>query len=107
MLADDVQWSEAEGNPYWPGQPQVGPQQVVEQVLARIPVDYEGFTVHVHRLVGLGDTVLMQGRYTGRGRATGRELDAQVAHVWDLRDGKLVRWQQYANTAHLLEVLGL
>ncbi len=105
-LADDIEWFEAEGNPWWPGRPFVGPQEVVENVLARIPQDYEDFAVRVDRLVGLGGTVLMQGRYTGRGRATGRPLDAQVAHVWDVRDGRVVRWQQYLDTAQAREVLG-
>ena len=27
-------------------------------------------------------------------KATGKPLDAQVAHVWDFEDGKVVRWQQ-------------
>jgi ketosteroid isomerase-like protein len=49
----------------------------------------------------------LEGRYTGSGTATGRQLDAQVAHVWDFRDGKVVRFQQYVNTAHLQQVLGL
>lgn len=106
VLADDVRWSEAEGNPWWQGGPAVGPQQLVEQVIARIPAEYDDFAIEVERIVGLGDTVLMQGRYTGTGRATGRRLDAQVAHVWDLRDGKVVRFQQYTDTGQWQQVLG-
>lgn len=105
VLDENVQWFEAEGNPYWQGGPAAGPQQVVEQVFMRIPQDYDGFTITVNRIVGLGDTVIMEGRYTGAGKESGRPLDAQVAHVWDLKDGKVVRFQQYVNTAHLQEVL--
>lgn len=107
VLDEDIQWSEAEGNPFWQGSPALGPQQVVEQVFARVVQDYDGFTIGVDRIVGLGDTLLMEGRYTGSGKATGRPLDAQVAHVWDLRDGKVVRFQQYVDTAHLQQVLGV
>ncbi len=71
----------------------------------RLPQDYDGFTITVHRMVGLGDTVLMEGRYTGSGKASGRPLDAQVAHVWDFEDGKAVRFQQYVDTAHVQAVL--
>ena len=105
VLADDVRWSEAEGNPLWQGSPAIGPQQVVEQVFMRIVQDYEGFTIHIDRIVGLGGTFVMEGRYTGSGRASGRPLDAQVAHVWDFEDGKVVRFQQYADTAQLQDVL--
>jgi ketosteroid isomerase-like protein len=31
------------------------------------------------------------GRSKGKLRATGRLLNAQVAHVWDFRDGKVIR----------------
>ena len=105
VLHEDIRWSEAEGNPLWQGSPAIGPQQVLEQVFMRIMQDYEGFTITVHRLVGLEDTVVMEGRYTGSGRASGRPLDAQVAHVWDFEDGKVVRFQQYADTAQLQDVL--
>lgn len=107
VLDEDVQWSEAEGNPHWQGAPAVGPQQVLEQVFMPIMRDFDGFTITVNRIVGLGDTLVVEGRYTGSGRATGHRLDAQVAHVWDLRDGKAVRFQQYVNTAHLQHVLGV
>lgn len=105
VLDENLQWFEAEGGPYWQGGPQIGPQQVVEHVFMRIPQDYDGFTVKVNRIVGLGDTVVMEGRYVGSGKASGRPLDAQVAHVWDFKDGKVVRFQQYVNTAHLQQVL--
>ena len=106
-FSDDIEWSSAEGSPYWTGRPAVGPQEVVEKVLGRLATDYDDFTVHVERLVGLGPTVLMQGRYSARTKATGRSLDAQVAHVWDIRDDKVVRFQQYVDTAQVREVLGV
>jgi hypothetical protein len=48
----------------------------------------------------LGDTVLTEGRYRGAVKATGTRLDVQMAHVWDVRDGKIVRFQQYVDTWH-------
>ncbi len=105
VLDGDIRWFEAEGNPLWQGAPAIGPQQVVEQVFTRLMQDYDGFTITVNRIVGLGDTVVMEGRYSGSGKASGRPLDAQVAHVWDFKDGKAVRFQQYVNTAQLQHVL--
>jgi hypothetical protein len=44
----------------------------------------------------------MLGRYRGaKAHATGEPLDVQVVRVWDLKDGKLVRFQQYLDTLHL------
>jgi ketosteroid isomerase-like protein len=106
VLADDVQWFEAEGHPWWPGGAFVGHRAVVENVFARIAAEYDGLTIHVERFVGAGETVLVQARYRGRAKATGKDVDAQAAHVWDVRDGKVVRFQQYVDTAQLQAALG-
>ena len=105
VLDGDMRWFEAEGNPHWQGGPWIGPQQVVEHVFMRIMEEVDGFFITVNRIVGLGDTIVMEGRYTGSGKASGRPLDAQVAHVWDFKDAKAVRFQQYVDTAQLQHVL--
>jgi ketosteroid isomerase-like protein len=103
----NIEWYEAEHNPYWPGKAFVGPQAIVEGVFARLLEDFDGFRVDVQRLVGCGQTVLAENRYGGTAKATGEPLDLQVAHVWDVRDGKVVRWQQYCDTWELVRVLGV
>lgn len=106
-LDPDVEWCEAEGNPMYPGHAFIGPQQVVEHVFARIGAEFEGFQIHPRRFLADGDTVVVEARYTAtRHRATGKPMDAQVAHVWDLRDGRVVRFQQYADTRALADVMG-
>jgi ketosteroid isomerase-like protein len=107
VLDENIEWHEAEHITYWPGGPFVGPQAVLDGVLARIPQDFDGFTVDVGRVVGCGDTVLVEARYRATTRATGKPLDAQVAHVWDFRDGKVVHWQQYSDTWQFAEVTGV
>jgi ketosteroid isomerase-like protein len=79
---------------------------VLAAVFAKIPGDFDGFRVDVGRLVGLGDTVLAEVRYHGTAKATGKRLNAQAAHVWDVRDGKIARFQQYADTWHCAQVSG-
>jgi ketosteroid isomerase-like protein len=108
LIDDRCEWLEAEHSPYWPGGALVGPQAVLEGVFMRLGEDFDGtFAVNVRRIVECGDTVLVEARYTGTARATGKALDAQVAHVWDLRDGKVVRWQQYTDTLQLADVTGV
>jgi ketosteroid isomerase-like protein len=92
---------------YWPGGAFVGTQAVVDGVLARIPQDFDGFAIDIGRIVGCGDTVLVEARYRATAKATGKALDAQVAHIWDFRDGKLVHWQQYTDTWQFAEVTGV
>ena len=106
-MDDRIDWQEAEGGPYATAQPLIGPNAVVENVLARLGQDFEGFRVEPERFVADGDTVVMIGRYKAdRAPATGKPLDAQAVHVWDLRDGQLVRFRQYTDTRQWTDVLG-
>ena len=105
-LDENVEWNQAEHTPYWPGEPMVGRQAVLAGVFARIGEDFDDFTIDVQRVVGCGETVLVEARYRGTVKQTGASLDAQVAHVYDFRDGKAVRWQQYTDTWQFAEVFG-
>ena len=55
-------------------------------------------------LIASGDTVAVVAHSTGTGKATGKELDLRVMHVWGLRDGKIARFRQFADTVKFLEV---
>ena len=106
-LAEDAEWFEAEGNPWYLGHPFVGPQQVVEGVFARIGEEYEDFRAEPSRFLHDGDTVAVEGRYSATShRATGRPLDAPFVHVWDVRDGRVVRFRQYTDTRQWAGVMG-
>ena len=96
-----VVWNEAEGFPYSDRNPHVGPDAIVEGVFARLGADWSDFRVEVGEIVGGDEVVTMFGRYRGRALRSGRELDAQCAHTWWIRGGKVVRFQQMVDTAHV------
>jgi len=50
--------------------------------------------------------VVVEGRYTGTFKTTGKTLDAQVCHVFKIRDGKFTSFQQFVDTAQLQDVMG-
>jgi uncharacterized protein len=98
LLDDRIEWSEAEGSVYWTGRPFTGPNEIVVGLFQKIPQDMTDFRITVERIVGCGDTVLVQGRYSGTWNSTGTVFDLQMAHVWDFERDKVVRWQQYSDT---------
>jgi ketosteroid isomerase-like protein len=104
-MDEQIEWHLPEHHPLWPGKAFVGPQAVLEGLFARLPEAYDGFRIDIQRIVGLGDTVLVEARYRGKGKVTGQDLGAQAAHVWDFRDGKCVRWQGYVDTWQIAQVL--
>jgi ketosteroid isomerase-like protein len=98
-----IDWREAEGFLYEDRNPYIGPQAVAEGIFLRVVTDVDSFSVTPERFVDGGDTVVVEGRYRGTMKATGRPVDAQFAHVWELRDGKVVRFQQYTDTKQWAE----
>lgn len=97
MFADDVTWVEAEGGPY--GGTYHGPSEIAENVFARLAEEWTEFRVEPERFVDGGNTIVSTGTYSGTYAATGKQFQAPFAHVWELKDGQVVRFQQYVDTA--------
>jgi len=99
MLADvapDVRWTEMAGFPCagtW-----IGPQEVSEHVFAVLGRDWQDYRFTLERLIDAGDTIIGVGTYTGTFRATGKAMAARVAHVWQVRDARVVAFEQFTDT---------
>jgi ketosteroid isomerase-like protein len=107
ILDDDVEWNEAEHSIHWPGGPFRGTQAVLEGVIGPLARDFDGFRIDVGRISAAGDTVFVEARYRATAKSTGKALDALAAHVWDFRDGKVFRFQQYTDTWQWTHVTGI
>lgn len=107
-MSPQMKWYEAEGNPYMPsGEAWVGPDAVLTNLFMKLGTEWDGFTVRPKSFYGAGNSVIVEGRYTGTYKATGKSMDAQVCHVWDVTDGKVTRFQQYVDTAKFQDVMGV
>lgn len=104
-MADDIEWREAESQPYASGNPYDSPERVGNEVLGRTMSDFDEFTVTPGSFMAENDSVVVTGRYTARHKESGKSLDAQFAHVWTVRDGKVARFQQYTDTAQMSRLL--
>jgi ketosteroid isomerase-like protein len=102
-LADDVAWTEAEGFPY--AGTKVGPAAVKEQVFHRLGAEWDPFVFDRDEVLDAGETVVGLGTYSATYKATGRSMRARVAHVWKLRDGKVTAFEQFVDSAKVLEAL--
>jgi ketosteroid isomerase-like protein len=105
-MAPDMVWNEAEGFPYADGNPYRGPQAILAGVFARLGSEWDGFAAAPGEYLDAGDTVVVLGRYRGTCKATGRALDAQMAHVWRLDGGRATSFQQYTDTLQAARVTG-
>src|SRR6056297_577951 len=101
LMAPDVVWNEAEGNPYADMNPYIGPEAVMSGLFGRLVRDWEDFSATPHEFVVEGDRVVVFGRYKETWKATGKTIDIPFVHSWTVEDGKLVAFQQYTDTAAL------
>ena len=106
-LSPDIKWYQAESNPYMPsGGPWVGPDAVLSNLFMKLGAEWDGFSVHPRSFHDASDSIIVEGRYTGTYKATGKTMDVQFCHIWHVKDGKMTKFQQYVDTAKLQEVVG-
>lgn len=104
MMDDGIEWHQAQGLPHG------GVYHGLPAVRAAVfdPLDeewWENFKADPDEVIGLGDDVVVLGRYTARAKATGAPLDVPFAHVWRFRDGRAVRFHQFTDTRGWVEAL--
>lgn len=98
-LDEEVVWNEAENFPYADGNPYIGHDAVVNGVFARLGSEWEYWNlVDMNLFETNGNMVLATGRYQAKNKKSGKKINAQFAHLWTLKDGKAVSFQQYADT---------
>lgn len=100
----NIVWNEAESNALAVGNPYIGPDAVLNGVFAPLGGMYEGFTLKNIELHDMSNNqVLATLRYNATVKSTGKKMDVQAAHLWTLKDGKIVAFQQYVDTKKLAD----
>ncbi len=102
LLDRDVEWTEAERFPYYGGTWH-GPDAIVRGLFEPLGRDWSSFRVLPQSFVVEGDEAVSLGNYQGIHQRTGRAVTAPFAHHWTVRNGRIVRFVQYTDTAKVLE----
>ncbi len=103
---ENIEWNEAENFPYADGNPYIGPDAVVKGVFERLGAEWEYFNVVDLHVYDMADNmVLATGRYDAKHKTSGKEISAQCAHLWTLKDNKAVKFQQYTDTKKVNEAM--
>ncbi|MEU3782357.1 nuclear transport factor 2 family protein [Streptomyces sp900129855] len=96
-LAPDVEWTEMAGFPL--AGTYRTPEGVTSHVMAKLAQDWDGWTAHDDSYVVDGENVVVLARYTAVNKATGKRLAVRVAHHFVVRGGRIVRFEQFVDTA--------
>lgn len=92
-LDEDVEWIEPEGGTY--GGTYHGPDEVMENLFAELGDEWDEFRVDPERFIVDGDTVVALVTHRGVHASTGERIEAPIADVWDLENGRVTRFQHY------------
>lgn len=99
VLDPQIEWLEAENFIYADRNPYIGPDAILEGVFMRLATEWDGFAVSPEEVLDAGETVVARGYYSGTYKKTGKKVRAQLAHFFTFRDGKVIKFQQYTDTA--------
>ncbi|WP_169718943.1 ester cyclase [Aequorivita capsosiphonis] len=101
-----IVWNEAESNSLADGNPYIGPDAVLNGVFARLGAENEYFKLTDIQLHGMDNNqVLATLRYDAKVKKTGKTYNAQVAHLWTLKDGKVIAFQQFLDTKKVADAV--
>lgn len=99
-----ITWTEATGHTL--GGTYHGAEEIISQVFARTVESWSDFRVEVAEMHESGDRVIAIGTYSATARQTGTSIRARVVHVWMVRDGRIIEFEQVADTYPIALALG-
>ncbi|TFV91586.1 hypothetical protein E4K72_20390 [Oxalobacteraceae bacterium OM1] len=97
-FADDIEWvmPEIDGVPY--AHTFRGKQEVIE-FFRSFSQNMQLSRYEIRKFVAQGDTVVGLGYYAGVAIPTGRPLEGELVHLYTYQGDKLIRFQQFGDTA--------
>jgi len=105
VYADDFEWGWSSD---FPGLAGVYPDNETPSSRLRSWLSpWEHWECEAEEYVEDGDTVVVLTRYRGRGKGSGVSVDVEGAHVWQMRDGRAVRLEIFADRRLALASVGL
>jgi len=106
-LADDCVWIAADNSPLADLSPYQGIDAIRSGVFERIAAGFEKLSVAIDEVFMCeGDRVVVLGYYHGKFLGAPDEFTAQVAHIWTVRDGQAIKFQQYLDTLQVARASG-
>lgn len=84
--------------------PYNGPATIRARVFGRIEAGFERLTVKIDEIFAAENSrIVVLGYYNSLLRGREDPHETQLAHIWTVRDGKAVKFQQYIDTYKVAE----
>jgi len=97
IMDAEVEWKEPGGGNS-PSGTFNGPDTVGSEVFGSIQANFDEFSAEPSDFSDDGDRVVVRGRFKGKNK-NGAQLDTGFEHVFEMRDGKVVRFENKPDIA--------
>jgi ketosteroid isomerase-like protein len=95
-VAEDISWTEAKGFPY--AGTYIGLEEITRNVFSRLGSEWIDYKFTPEDYVAEGDNVVAYGTYSGVYKKTDKAIKARVAHLWKLKKGKIISFEQFVDS---------
>ena len=95
-VAENISWTEAKGFPY--AGTYIGLENITSNVFYRLGSEWIDYKFTPEGYVVEDDKVVAYGTYSGTYKTTNKFFKARVAHLWHLKDGKIMSFEQFVDS---------
>jgi len=98
--------NEAENFPFADGNPYIGFDAILKGVFSRVGSEWDYWNLADLNYNDMANNkILVTGRYQAKYKKNGTVINLQMAHLWDLKDGKITKFQQFADTKAIADAI--
>lgn len=99
LCSKDIVWTQ---NPGFPGGTvSIGIKDIIKNVYDANTARWKFFSFERNSTVNAEDKVLVQGVYTVQAHGSDEKISAQTAHVFTIKDRKVISFEQYTDSKTL------
>lgn len=102
-LASDATWTEAKGFPY--AGTYIGFEDISQNVFARLSSEWIAYKFIPEDYLASGNKVVAYGTYTGTYKKTNKSFTARVTHLWKLKEGKIISFEQFVDSKTVIDAM--
>lgn len=95
VMHPEIEWIQNAG---FPGGHWRGVDDVLGNAFTRLRTEWTDWRADVTEWLEAGESVVAIGVYRATHNATGKAMEAAFAHVYEVRDGRVVRMRQFTDT---------
>lgn len=102
-VAKNISWTEAKGFPY--AGTYYDLESVTENVFQRLGSEWIDYKFTPEDYIANDEKVVAYGTYSGTFKKTNKYFEARVAHIWKLKNGKIISFEQFVDSKLVNEAI--